>query len=171
MSSYFEFNLEGLSELQADVEKCVKMYPEKMSAQIYSLSGRFTKDVNSKFPERYANGKRPLHKNWKREREKAMFTGYTVGVEVRNTAPHFHLVENGHVGKIPVSGYAAHIKSAKIGKAKNLYKSANKGTYQIRSIGFVPGKHYCEKTRNEWEDKFPTLIEEYTDKLLKEHNL
>lgn len=173
--SDFEFEMGGLEELQADINRCMKKYPEESSKKIYNLAGKFTKDVNAKFPSKYGSGKRPFSKNWRREREKTMFTGYTVQVNVTNTAPHFHLVENGHEGVIPESKYASYIKNkGQSSKAENRNKKpgkAKKGSYKLKSIGFVPGKHYCEKTRNEWQDKFPEEVEMFVDKMLKDNNL
>ncbi len=138
------FELGGLEDLQKDLDAVFRAYPEEASKKTYNLAGKFTKDVNAKFPEGYATGKRSLPKSWKRERERTDHTGYTVSVNVRNTAPHFHLVENGHV------------------------KKDRKGK---KTIGFVPGKHYCEKTRNEWKDKLPDEVGAFIDKLLKGHGL
>lgn len=173
--SDFEFKINGLKELQNDIEKCFKKYPEESSKKIYNLAGRFTKDVNAKFPSKYGNGKRALGKSWKREREKTMFAGYTVQINVRNAAPHFHLVENGHEGVIPESQYAAYIKnkgqSASAEKRNKMPGKATKGSYRLKTIGFVPGKHYCEKTRNEWQRSFPEEVEQFVDKMLKDNRL
>lgn len=173
--SDFSFEMGGLEELQADINRCMKKYPEETSKKIYNLAGRFTKDVNAKFPAGYDKGKRSLSKSWRREREKTVFTGYTVQVNITNTAPHFHLVENGHEGQIPESQYAAYIKNkSQSSKAENRNKKpgkAKKGSYKLKSIGFVPGKHYCEKTRNEWQSKFPEEVETFVDKMLKDSKL
>mgnify|MGYP000973762242 CR=1 FL=1 len=111
--SEYGFELGGLEELAADIERCLEEYPEETSKKVYNLSGKFTKDVNAKFPGRYNHGKRPLSKNWKREREQTVFTGYTIRVNVSNKSPHFHLVENGHELYITPERYAA-MKAGKI---------------------------------------------------------
>ena len=59
-----------------------------------------------------------------------------------NSARHFHLIENGH----------------------NLVKNG-----QI--IGFVPGKHIMEKTRNDYKDIVPEKFEEMLDDILRESDL
>ena len=38
-------------------------------------------------------------------------------------------------------------------------------------VGFVPGKHYAEKTRKEWQSIYPERIKKFIDKMLKDHNL
>ena len=61
---------------------------------------------------------------------------------VWNSARHFHLIENGH----------------------NLVRGG-------RIVGFVPGKHIMEKTRNEYENIVPQRFEEMIDEILKEGDL
>ncbi len=169
------FEMEGLEELQRDVEKVLREYPEEVSKKTYSLAGEFTKDVNAKFPSAYSTGKGSLSKSWKREREKTAFTGYTASVNVRNTAPHFHLVENGHEGVVPENGYAAHQNrgnKALKGDTKNKRPGRQKrDKKRMKSIGFVPGKHYCETTRNEWKSKLPQKVEKFVSKMLENRNL
>lgn len=172
--SDFSFEMGGLEELQADINRCMKKYPEETSKKIYNLAGKFTKDVNSKFPSDYNTGKRSLSKSWRREREKTVFTGYTVQVNVTNTAPHFHLVENGHKMKIPEQTTAYLWNKGQSSKAENRNKKLGKtksGSNKVKTVGFVPGKHYCEKTRNEWQSKFPEEVETFVDKMLKDSKL
>ena len=170
-----DFEFTGLEELQEDIEKCIAQYPEETSKKIFNLAGQFTKDVNKKFPASYERGKRPFSKSWKREREKTQFTGYTVRVNVTNRSPHFHLVENGHVKKISVSSFAAYIgtglQSSKAETRQKRPRTIKGARFKIEERGFVPGKHYCEKTRNEWHEKYPQLVEEFVDKMLKDHKL
>lgn len=119
--SDFEFELKGLDDFTADIERCLKEYPEETSKKIYNLAGKFTKDVNAKFPSDYETGKRSLPKSWKREREKTMFTGYTVRVNISNKAPHFHLIENGHEKVITPDGvcYSCASKIKFLGQIEN----------------------------------------------------
>ena len=62
-----------------------------------------------------------------------------------NNAPHFHLVENGH----------NLVKGGKLGKGG-------------RIVGFVPGKHIMERTRNEYKDIVYERFEKMVDDILKE---
>lgn len=167
MSDY-GFELDGLEELAQDIQACMKEYPEEASKKIYNLSGKFTKDVNEKFPADYNRGKRPLSKNWKREREKTAFTGYTIRVNVSNKSPHFHLVENGHMKIVTPMAYAIHINRTEKSKRPRRIKKVK---FKRENRGFVPGKHYCERTRNEWKEKFPEEIEKFLDKMLKDRKL
>lgn len=170
--SEFGFEIGDLDKLAGDIQKCLNEYSEKASKKVYNLSGQFTKDVNAKFPGRYKRGKRPLSKNWNREREKTMFTGYTIRVNVSNKAPHFHLVENGHELYISPERYAA-LKAGKITYKGAIHrgKRRTKDSVGMVRMGFVPGRHYCEKTRNEWQETFPDEVEKFLDKMLKDKNL
>ena len=65
-----------------------------------------------------------------------------MAVLVYNSARHFHLIEDGH----------------------NLVKNG-------KTIGFVPGKHIMEKTRNEYKDIVTEKFQKMTDDILKEGGL
>lgn len=169
--SDFEFELKGLDDFTADIERCLKEYPEETSKKIYNLAGKFTKDVNAKFPSDYGTGKRSLPKSWKREREKTIFTGYTVRVNISNKAPHFHLIENGHEKVITPMAYAIHVHRKSNSGANRKQKRLKSAKFKHEHRGFVPGKHYCEKTRNEWQETYPEEICKFLNKMLKDRKL
>lgn len=50
-------------------------------------------------------------------------------------------------------------------------KHSSKGRKGMIHAGFVPGKHYAEKTRKEWQSIYPERIKKFIDKMLKDHNL
>ena len=64
-------------------------------------------------------------------------------VTVKNKHRLFHLVENGH---------------------RMFIRGKDTG-------GFVQGRHYAEKTREEWKDKFPEKTEKFVSELLGGNNL
>ena len=37
--------------------------------------------------------------------------------------------------------------------------------------GFVPGKHYAEQTRQEYQEKYPKMMQEKINRLIEKHNL
>lgn len=80
-------------------------------------------------------------KKWK---VKGAAEGNSHYVTSTNRAPHFHLVENGH------AKYDFH------------------GHY---TGGWVPGKHYAERTRQEYEDKYPSMMERKINEMLEKHDL
>lgn len=175
MPGDYAFEIKGLDELSRDFEKVLSKYPDQTEKWAYRQAGNFTKDVNTKFPPEYDQGKRPIAKEWHRSREKATFGGYTIGIEIQNTAPHWHLVENGHQLVINPKAAAIYFNNKSRGKSpgrssKKISRALFKGSGKIHA-GFVPGKHYCEKTREEWETTFPKNLEKFVDKMLKEENL
>lgn len=166
-----DFELKGVNELQESLESLLDDYPSETAAALKKTARKFTKDVNNKFPATYGKGKRPMVKSWKVREENGALSGLTVAVNVQNTAPHFHLVENGHDSKIPVSEYAMYIKHSAKRKQKSPGK-VKKATFKMVNRGFVPGKHYCADTRDEWNNgKFAEECEKQINKILKGKNL
>ena len=80
-------------------------------------------------------------KKWK---VKGAKSGISSFVTSTNRAPHFHLVENGHA-KFDFHGHY--------------------------TGGFVPGRHYAERTRQEYQSKYPEMMSEKISEMLKDHNL
>jgi hypothetical protein len=163
------FSFEGLDELAEDISKCVKDYPDQTEKEVYRLAGKFTKDVNEKMPGSYASGKWPIPSSWHRSRTSGWGGGgYSVSVEIQNTAPHWHLIENGHRVVADPKMYAA-FKAYRLDHSKSHRKSRKSGNTQV--LGFAPGRHYCENTRREWDSKFPAQLSPFLDKMLRGHNL
>lgn len=174
MAAYFEIT--GLDELKADVTKLLKDYPSETEAELEKVSNDFKKDVNKKFPNDGRSGTKPVAKNWKKSKLKDTLTGMTFGISLSNKAPHFHLVENGHQLIISPEHYARLKSSNTAYSTKTTGKTTgNKKktkTQKMMHMGFVQGKHYCERTRNEWNNgEFAQRVEKHVDKLLKKHDL
>ena len=170
----FSFSFDGLDELKDDFDKLLSEYPDETEKEVYRLAGVFYKEVNEKMLFEYINGKNSIPKKWKRTRETAKFGGYTVGVEIENKAPHWHLVENGHSLEGDPRMAAAKLnnrldasKRTKVKSKSKKHKGANTKKY-----GFVPGKGYCLKTREEWDNgEFAEHVGKFVDKLKRRHNL
>ena len=73
---------------------------------------------------------------------KTKIEGDTTLALVYNSARHFHLVENGH----------------------NLVRGG-------KVIGWVPGKHMMEQTRNEYQDIVPEKFEQLRNEVFGRHDL
>lgn len=162
-----EFRLRGAEELEKDLRKLQERYPSEASDAVYKCANKFTKDVNKKFPSRYKR----LPKKWKKDRV-AGIGGLTSEIDVTNTAPEFHLVENGHELYFSPGMYAAY----KLGKLQ--FKNTNRktsrkgGKHGLIKMGFVPGKKYCADTRSEWQGgKYEEELGAQLDKMLEKHNL
>jgi len=128
--------------LDKDIEDVISKYPDETASFMRKSANKWKKDANTNGYGKYTGGKKPIPKSWKTEKEENILHQAT-SIQVKNTARHFHLVENGHVKWI---------------------RGRNTG-------GFVPGKHYAEKTREEWREKFPDLVDDFVDNMLKGHGL
>lgn len=173
MASSATFDILGLEDLQEDVRALLDKYPSEMEDELEKITTDFKKDVNKKFPHGGKTGKQyAVSKSWKKDKLHDSLTGMTVGVELTNEAPHFHLVEFGHNLLVMPERYAAVQNGTAFHGQKNMKIKSNKGSDRLIRLGFVKGKHYCEKTRNEWNNgEFVRRVEKRVDKFLKKHNL
>lgn len=146
MSSEFEFEFEGLEELERDLTKAIKACPTKAEDTLKDIAKDFKKSAKKR-----ANSELKPHERTGGDKNKAIkrkwghkLVDENMGATalVYNSARHYHLIENGH----------------------NLVKGG-----QI--IGFVPGKHIMEKTRNEYENIVPQRFEQMVDDILKGSDL
>lgn len=118
MSETAVFDLDGLDDLAKDLQKASSLYPDETKKAMKSLALRFVKDVKSEEPD---YDKVLATKKWKREVEASANNGQ-IQVNITNTHPLHHLLENGH---------------------EKYFMGKHIG-------GWVPGKHYTEQTRQEW---------------------
>lgn len=146
MAAGLDFEIEGLEELERDLTKAIQTAPEKAKETLKGIG----KDFKNAAKKR-ANSELKPHERTGSEKNKAIKRKWgtkvieeNVGATalVWNSARHFHLIENGH----------------------NLVRGG-------RLVGFVPGKHIMEKTRNEYENIVPQRFEEMIDEILKEGDL
>lgn len=172
MSSSATFEIKGADELADKIDSLMKAYPSETEAELEKVSNDFKKDVNKKFPQEGKGTTTPVAKKWKKTKLKGAFSGMTTGVELQNTAPHFHLVENGHELYLSPEMYTAY-KNGTLQFGTTERKTTKKGgKHGLVHMGFVPGKHYCEKTRNEWNNgEFADRVEKHVTKLLKKTGL
>ncbi len=146
MADSFEFSFDGLEEFQHALEKAIQKAPAQAEQTLLEVAKEFKasakRKANSalKHVEREGDDKkRAIKRRWG---HKMVDDRLGATVLVWNSAPHFHLVENGH----------------------NLVRGG-------RVIGFVPGKHIMEKTRHEYEDTVPERFEKMVEDVLKESGL
>ena len=169
------FRFEGLEEFRNDLQKVVNKYPDQTEKEVFSLAGKWTKDVNEKLSQRlksHRENQKALEKSWKRSRE--FGGGELAAVEVRNTAPHWHLVENGHA-VLGNPRMAAAVLSGKLdpGKRKGKKKHSKKGGGEgVVPLGRATGLHCAKETAEEWNNGvFADHVEAFVDRMLREENL
>lgn len=162
------FDIKGADEIYEKCQMLLDKYPTLTQIELEKITNDFGKDVAAKFPHGGTSTKRAVKKSWKKTRIEAFgFNVLTQQIEMQNTAPHFHLVENGHELWV-VPGQFITQKSKRSGKASSGKKTHPHAVHK----GFVPGKHYCEKTRNEWNNgEFADRVEKHINKVLKKVGL
>ena len=138
----FNFSMEGMEELERDLGEAMKRYPRTMENGLINIARSFKRSAIERTPDgnnHKGDDSTKLRKNFGM---KAYRMGMASLVLVYNSAPHFHLVEDGH-------------------------ELISHGEF----AGFVPGKHMMEKTRNEYEDIVPERFEALCDQILRGHGL
>lgn len=146
MAEGFDFQIEGLEELERDFKKAIKKAPAQTEETLIQLAKEFKnsakKRANSELKPHEREGeqkKKAIKRKWG---HKLVDDNLGATVLVWNSARHFHLIENGH----------------------NLVRGG-------RVVGFVPGKHIMENTRNEYKNIIPDRFEKMVDEILKESDL
>ena len=139
----------GLDEFAADIQKVINQYPDESNRFMRRQGTAFARDVRDKMPGHWNGGKRgpKRAKEWHRDIAEDI-SHHVSDVSIYCKAPHWHLLENGH---------------------NMVVGSRKKKT--LRKVGFVHGFHYAEKTREEWKSKFPEVIRDFADQILKQHDL
>lgn len=152
MADGFDFDIEGLEELEQDLIKAIDKAPAQAEETLKQLSKEFKasakKKANSELKHIKRNAddeKYAIKKNWG---SKIVDDGLGMAALIWNKAPHFHLIENGH----------------------QLVTGGELGG-EGRVIGFVPGKHIMEKTRNDYKNIVPERFEKMIDDILREGDL
>lgn len=138
----FEFTIEGLDELERDLSAAIEEYPVTMKAGLKDIAKDFRKSVRARTPDGKDHKGDAKTKLRRKFGIKMVDDGVASAALVYNSARHFHLVENGH----------------------NLVRGG-------RTVGFVPGKHMMEQTRNEYESIVPDRFEDLCDAALRRHDL
>lgn len=146
MAEGFDFQIEGLEELERDLKKAIKKAPAQTEETLIELAKEFKssakKRANAELKPHEREGeqkKKAIKRKWG---HKLVDDNLGATVLVWNSARHFHLIENGH----------------------NLVRGG-------RVVGFVPGKHIMEKTRSEYKNIIPDRFEKMIDEILKESDL
>lgn len=146
MADSFEFCFEGLEEFERDLKKAIKKAPMQAEETLMELAKEFKKSAKKK-----AKAELKPHEREEQQKKKAIERkwghklvngGLGATVLVWNSAPHFHLIENGH--QLVKGGHV---------------------------IGFAPGKHIMEKTRNDYKNIVPERFEKMVDDILRESDL
>lgn len=143
------FELNGFGEMQEELENIMNAYPEKSKERLQkvgrSFKRRVVKITKSKVKKRTGN----LIKGYKLDKVEGY--GATLEQNFRGTAPHFHLIENGHEQII----------------AKNPGAKKEKDK-QLETVGFVPGLGIVAEASREFKQVMPDEMHSLLDDITKD---
>lgn len=146
-----EIRLDGMEELRADLLRAVRAEPGMARTALEKAGKKFKSAVMKETYSAVEKKTGNLAKGYKLDKVEGF--GNNMHINFRATAPHFHLVENGHEQV-----------TQKTRKGKKLRNGG-------RNIGFVPGRLIVAKVRVEYGTKFPKDVAEQFNKMLEENNL
>ncbi len=141
-----DFTIAGFDELQDDLLRAVKLYPDKAMETLEHEGREFKKrvrEITRSVTKEYTGN---ITKGFRISKAKGFGTEMYVEFSAEGKKnPHFHLVENGH----------------------DAYAGGRKG-YKGKKVGFVPGKHMVKKATLEYREKLPEALEKMRDEILRE---
>ena len=137
MSQRYSLKISGSEELEKSMQELIKRYPDELNLAQKRVTKDWRKDVVSEFPSHYKS-----FKKWKCTNEYGRLGLITKSV-ISNKAPHWHLVEDGHV----------------------------KVLWGRRTGGFVKGKHYTDPVNAKYEKEYPDIIESKVNEIIKRSGL
>ena len=153
MADNFTIDFNGLDK---DIATVINKYPDETEKFMRKEATKWKKDCNDNGYGKYTGATensrlkkkgiekkiKPISKCWKTVKEENIWHQVNE-VQIQNKSQIFHLLENGHV----------------------------KWLFGKNTGGYVPGKHWAEKTREEWKQTFPSDVKGHVDEMLGRHNL
>ena len=140
------FEISGREELERDLMRAIRKAPVQAEETLLDIAKDFKKSAKKragaelgKHERKKEKEKYAIKRKWG---HKLVDRNIGATAVVWNSAPHFHLIEDGH----------------------NLVRAG-------RIVGFVPGRHIMEKTRNEYQEVVPERFRQMVDSILKEGGL
>jgi hypothetical protein len=139
--SDIDFDIDGFDELQESLTKAIKKYPDMAADRLEDTSKSFKKRVIQITRQATTTHTGNLIKGFKLDKMR----GYGINMEkdFRGTAPHFHLIENGH----------------------------EQVTADGKKIGWVPGLQIVKQARDEYVEIIPEEMQKLIDDITRECDL
>lgn len=112
---YADFDISSLSDFENEVFKKIEEdTPERIIEFLTDIANEAIDDLESKTP--LSDKKKPKNKHMKNKWKvkKVERIGNLYSVEIRNTAPHAHLYEDGHIAENGTLVAGSHILELKI---------------------------------------------------------
>ncbi|MCD3223941.1 HK97 gp10 family phage protein [Clostridium botulinum] len=134
--SSVEFKFEGMEQFQEELKRINREFPDAQEKILDKGIKNLRKKSKKLTPYR---AKDKVHIRDKYKVTKPTYNGLEMETTMTNKAPHFHLVNNGHI---------------------QLDRKGNE-------CGFVEGQHMAERAMEEMETEFPNQVEKMIGKLLR----
>lgn len=115
------FTINGMDDFKRNLVDVLETYTDTSEKHLKRIGNKLKRTAKENTPESPYEHKKKLKKSWKSKVEG--LDGKDLEYKLRNAAPHYHLVERGHVQKTPGG----------------------------RITGFVQGKHFFDKAFKEFE--------------------
>jgi hypothetical protein len=135
------FDLNGFSDLQENLQKAIKKYPDMGAERLENISKDFKKRVIQITKQSVDSHTGKLIRGFKLDKMRGF--GVNMEKDFRGTAPHFHLIENGH----------------------------NQVTKDGRNVVWVPGRLIVKQARDEYADKMPQEMQKLIEDITRECDL
>lgn len=132
-----DLTLDGLDDLQESLAKAINKYPDIAEERLEKTAKNFKKRVVQITKSAVESHTGNLIKGFKLD--KVHFYGANMQKDFRGTAPHFHLIENGH----------------------------EQVTKDGKNIGWIPGYQIVGQARNEYADIMPEVMKELLTDITK----
>lgn len=165
MDQWRTIDVIGLDDLTDSMKLLVKKCPDRIGRVLRQEALKTRKEI-------VKNAKSSMNVDTKRKKSLGRIGSYRVSqvkgfgmnqyVEIQARSPHFHLVERGHALVRP---NGRKIKT-KVGNYR-LVKFRRGG----QTIGSVNGKFFLKKAKDDETLRFPGVVDEMVDELLKETGL
>lgn len=136
-----ELKISGLDELTGSLAEAINKYPDMAEVSLKKMGNKLKREVVKKTKSTVKQHTGKLVKGYKVSKVKGY--GANMEVEFSGTAPHFHLVENGH----------------------------NIVTETGKTIGFVPGGHIVKTVAADFDKTMSKEVDAMVDKILSGSDL
>lgn len=147
----------GFDELEKAFKRCEKKYPNQADALLMAIGSQVNKRTKALTPVKT----KKLRNSWRLKKVKLYKNGTVRVVREQSSAPHAHLIEDGHE---QVSGGRTRVR----GRNLNRVQRSARG---IKSHGRVEGKHMLQTAMNEAQQRFNRDAQKMLDNLVESEDL
>ena len=153
----------GIEDLEESIKKMINKYPDEAGECLRAEARKTRKEI-------VKNAKETTKTKVKSRQSLGKIGSYRISqvqgfrenqyVEISARAKHFHLVERGHVIKMPDFIAYKNKKTDKVVRFKSPYAGQTRGRVQ--------GKFFLKKAREEEAERFPEVVSQMLDTLIHE---